>query len=389
MKRAFFDCFAGASGDMIIGAFLDAGFDFNLLKGELKKLKIPGYEISAERCMKKNISASKFNVRVIEPETSRNFSDIRLLISSSDLHPSVKGNAISIFEMIAQAESRIHNINIESVHFHEIGAVDSIIDICAAAICFHHWEITEAASSPVNTGSGLIKTDHGMLPVPAPATAEILKGIPVYSSGADGELTTPTGAAIIKHFCRSFSPLPEITFTKIGYGAGTKDFTFPNVMRLFISDINTSEFITDEVIEIETAIDDMNPEFYSYLFEKLLSAGALDINVIPVVMKKNRPGHIIKVLSAKESSERIIQSMFMETSTTGMRINTLKRRILEREPVIIDTEYGPIGVKIHRIKGVPSTVSPEYEDCRAAAIKHNVPLKMVYNAAVAKAYSLF
>ncbi len=389
MKKIYFDCFAGTSGDMIIGAFLDAGFDFNLLKNELTKLNLPRYELSVSKCQKKNISASKFSVHTSGIEHARSFSDIARIIDQSGLHPVIKKNSLAVFRIIAEAESKIHNTTIESVHFHEIGAVDSIIDICGAAVCFHHWDVTDATSSAVNTGSGMVDTGHGLMPVPAPATAEILRGVPLYSGGADGELATPTGAALIKHFCSGFSQLPSMTTDMVGYGAGTKDFSFPNVLRIFVSDIIGARPITDEVIEIETAIDDMNPEIYSYLFEKLLSEGALDVTATPALMKKNRPGNILKILTAKETSEKIINLIFAETTTSGLRINTVKRRILERELVSVDTQYGPVRVKIHRINGKAATVSPEYEDCRATASRHGVPLKKIYTEAAARAYSLF
>ncbi|PKL18847.1 MAG: TIGR00299 family protein [Spirochaetae bacterium HGW-Spirochaetae-5] len=389
MKTAYFDCFAGASGDMIIGAFLDSGLDFTILESELAKLNISGYTLSYEKCTKNNISASKFNVKVISDQTHRSLSSIIKIIESSDLHPVVKSNAISIFSIIGKAEAHVHDADIESIHFHEIGGIDSIIDICGAAICFHTAGIDKIISSPINTGSGFVETAHGTLPVPAPATAEILKGVPVYSSGIKSELTTPTGAAVIKHYCSEFSSLPNLTTKSIGYGSGTKNLIIPNVLRLIIGDGEVSKNTDDEVAELETAIDDMNPEFYSYLFEILLKEGALDVSVIPAVMKKNRPGHILKILSPKEKADRIADIVFRETTTSGIRINIVKRKIMERTLQVIETKYGPIKVKIHNLNGISATLSPEYEDCRNAAIKHNVPLKEVYNEAVVSAQKFF
>ena len=385
MKKAYFDCFAGVSGDMIIGAFLDAGIDYKFLENELSKLNISGYTLSYEKCLKKNISSSKFNVKVISDQSHRSLSSIIKIIESSTLHPVVKSNAIAIFNIIGKAESLIHNTDIESIHFHEIGGVDSIIDICGAAICFHEAGIEESVSSPLNTGSGFIETAHGTLPVPAPATAEILKGIPVYSTGIKAELTTPTGAAIIKHYCHNFSPLPDLKSESIGYGAGTKDLEIPNVLRIFIGTDKENPAIDDEVSELEASIDDMNPEFYSYLFELLLKEGALDVSVIPAVMKKNRPGHILKIISSKEKSDLIAEIVFRETTTSGVRINIVKRKILERTLQRFETKFGEIKVKIHKLNGIPVTLSPEYEDCKNAAIKFDVPLKEVYNEAIFKA----
>ncbi len=374
---------------MIIGAFLDTGVDFSYLEKELKKLNIDGYTLSYKKCLKNNISASKFDVEVISDQSHRSLSSIVKIIESSTLHSSVKDNAVSIFNIIGKAEALIHNTDIESIHFHEIGGIDSIIDVCGAAICFHKAGIEKAVSSPLNTGSGFIETAHGTLPVPAPATAEILKGIPLYSNGIKAELTTPTGAAIIKHYCRDFTSLPDLKTESIGYGAGTKNLDIPNVLRLFIGDDENIHKTDDEVFELEASIDDMNPEIYSYLFELLLMNGALDISVIPAVMKKNRPGHILKILSPKEKSDRITEIVFRETTTSGVRINIVKRKILERTLQGIETKFGIIKVKIHKFNGNPVTLSPEYEDCKNAAIKYNVPLKEVYNEAVCNAQNFF
>jgi uncharacterized protein (TIGR00299 family) protein len=391
MKKIYFDCFAGRSGDMIIGAFLDAGFSFSILEKELAKLSISGYNISHEKCAKNHISASKFSVNVTDDQTHRHLSDIIEIINKSELNDIVKDNAISIFKLIGTAEACIHNTDIESIHFHEIGAIDSIIDICGAAICFHELGISRIISSPINTGSGTVNTSHGILPVPAPATAEILKGIPIYSNNIAGELTTPTGAAIIKHYCQKFSSLPDLKIESIGYGAGTKDFPIPNVLRIFIGDCTEPDMIAadDEVIELETSVDDMNPEYFSYLFDSLTEEGALDISVIPAVMKKNRSGHIIKILVHKDKSDRISEILFRETTTSGIRINTVKRKTLERFFVTVKTKYGEIRVKVHNLNNMPVTVSPEYEDCKRAAQEHKVSLKSVYNEAMFEAQGLF
>ncbi|MCL1864944.1 MAG: nickel pincer cofactor biosynthesis protein LarC [Spirochaetes bacterium] len=389
MKKIYFDCFSGISGDMIIGAFLDAGFSFSILEQELDRLNISGYNISHEKCTKNNISASKFSVNVTDDQPHRRLSEIIEIINKSGLNDKVKDNAVSIFKLIGNAEAYIHNIDIESVHFHEIGGMDSIIDICGAAVCFHELGIAEIVSSPLNTGSGTVNTSHGILPVPAPATAEILKGIPVYSGNISGELTTPTGAAIIKHYCQNFSNLPDLKIASIGYGAGTKDFSIPNLLRIFIGDCTEDYAAYDEAMEIETSVDDMNTEYFSYLFDLLTAEGALDISVIPAVMKKNRPGHIIKVLAHKEKSDRVAEILFRETTTSGLRIRSVKRKILERFFITVKTKYGEIRVKVHNLDKMPTTISPEYEDCKRAAVEHEVPLKHVYNEAIIEAQGLF
>jgi uncharacterized protein (TIGR00299 family) protein len=390
MKKVYFDCFAGISGDMIIGAFLDAGFNFSFLEKELSKLNITGYNISHEKCTKNNISASKFSVNVTNDQPHRHLNEIIEIINKSELNDKVKDNAISIFKLIGNVEANIHNTDIESVHFHEIGGIDSIIDICGAAICFHELGIAQVVSSALNTGSGTINTAHGILPVPAPATAEILKSIPIYSDNTNAELTTPTGAAIIKHYCQNFSNLPDFKIESIGYGAGTKDLTIPNILRIFIGDCTESDMTADdEVIEIETSVDDMNPEYFSYLFDLLTEEGALDISVIPAVMKKNRPGHIIKILAHKEKSDKIAEILFRETTTSGIRIRSVKRKILERFLITVKTKYGEIRVKVHKMDKIQATISPEYEDCKRAAQEHKVPLKNVYNEAIIKSQGLF
>jgi len=382
MKKAYFDCFAGVSGDMIIGAFLDAGFNYSLLENELAKLNLPGYTISYTRCLKNGISATKFDVSVSSDHPPRSFPEITDLIIKSSLDPLIKNNVISIFNIIGRAEAKIHNTEIEKIHFHEIGAVDSIIDICGAAICFHHSAIEIVNSSPLNTGSGFIKTAHGTLPVPAPGTAEILKNMPAFSSGIMTELTTPTGAAIIKHFCSKYTPLPEIRADSIGYGAGTKNLEIPNVLRIFIGDELSCFSFNDEVTCIEANIDNMNAEIYSYLFDILTADGAVDISVIPATMKKNRPGHILKILAPVEKSDRITETVFRETTTSGVRISNVKRKILEKNFSTVTTKFGAVRVKTHILNGRIITIAPEYEDCKKAALEYKVSLKEVYNEAL-------
>lgn len=389
MKTAYFDCFAGISGDMVIGAFIDAGLGFSSIEKTASSLALRGYELSHEKKLKNGISGTSFKVKVSEDQPHRRLADITDIIMRSPLHEKIKNDALSIFKIIARAEAQIHVKSIDEIHFHEIGAVDSIIDICCAAAAFHELGIQRVISSPVNTGGGFVKSAHGTLPVPAPATAEILKGIPVYSTETNAELATPTGAAIISYYAESFSTLPGIKVEKIGYGAGSKDLDIPNLLRIYFGETASQEgVLSDEVIEIETGIDDMNPEFYSYLFNVLLDDGALDVLLIPVFMKKNRPGHLLKVISAPEKSESIINRIFTETSTSGMRIRSTSRRILARRSVPVETPFGVINVKVHEMNGKIITVSPEYEECRLAAIENDIPLKSVYNAVMREAQKI-
>lgn len=386
MKTFYFDCFAGISGDMIIGSLIDAGLDFLFIEETAAKLGISGYELTAGKVLKNGISGTSFKVHVKTDQPHRKLSDITDIIMRSGLPEPVKNNSISIFSGIAKAEAHIHIKSIEEIHFHEIGAVDSIIDICCTAAAIHEMKIQRIKSSPLNTGKGFVKTAHGQLPVPAPATAEILKGIPVYSTDTAAELTTPTGAAIIRHYASSYAAMPEMKISSLGYGAGSRDLEIPNLLRLYIGESDGLEgTLSDEVIEIETSIDDMNPEFYSYLLNVLLDDGAFDVALIPVFMKKNRPGHILKVISPPEKSESVISRIFTETSTSGVRVTGTSRRILARRIVAVETPYGMVNVKVHEMNGKVVTVSPEYEECRLIAIENDIPLKNVYNSAMQEA----
>jgi uncharacterized protein (TIGR00299 family) protein len=389
MKTAYFDCFAGISGDMVIGSLIDAGLAYSFIEKTAVALGLTGFEISGEKILKNGISGTSFKVHIKKDQPHRKLSDITDIIMRSGLHESVKKHSISIFNNIAKAEAHIHVKSIEEIHFHEIGAVDSIIDICCAAAAIHEMNIQHIVSSPINTGKGFVKTEHGLLPVPAPATAEILKGIPVYSTDTHAELTTPTGAAIIAHYASSYCSMPEMKITSIGYGAGSSDLEIPNLLRIYIGETAGHEgLLSDEVVEIETSIDDMNPEFYSYLFNILLDDGALDVALIPVFMKKNRPGHILKVITYPDKSEPLINRIFTETSTSGVRVTNTSRKILARRMVPVETPYGVINVKVHEMNGKAVTISPEYEECRIIAIENDIPLKIVYNSALLEAQKI-
>ena len=389
MITAYFDCFAGISGDMITGAFIDAGLDYQALEKYIMSLDLQGYKISSGKKLKNGISGTSFSVSVTAQQPRRGLPEIIDIIHRSSLTEKMKADAVSVFNILGRAEAHVHNTSIGDVHFHEIGGVDSIIDICSAAVAFNHMGIEKTVSSPVNTGRGYVNTMHGVLPVPAPATAEILKGIPLYSTETETELTTPTGAAILAYYAGSFSSLPEIKIRSIGYGAGTKDIHIPNLLRIYIGETpSMPDTGYDEVAEIETNIDDMNPEFYSPIMSMLMEDGALDVLLIPVYMKKNRPGHILKVLATAEKRDDIVKRIFEETSTSGIRIKNAGRRILARKTAEVETSFGKISVKIHEMNGKPVTVSPEYEECRMAAVEYNVPLKTVYSEAIEEAKKL-
>ncbi|HEU0178072.1 MAG TPA: nickel pincer cofactor biosynthesis protein LarC [Blastocatellia bacterium] len=406
-RTLYLDCFAGASGDMLVGAMLDCGLDFDLLRNELLKLGVEGYELSLKRASRSGISAAKFDVHLTgEPHLRehhhdhehshehdqhshhRALSEIKQIISSSSLSEQVKGRAQTIFQRIGEAESKIHDIPIEAVHFHEVGAIDSIVDIVGACVAFDALKIGRIISSPLHVGSGTFQCAHGTYPVPGPATAELLKGVPIYSKDVEGELVTPTGAAIISTLAESYGPMPMMKIEKIGYGAGTRDYPkFPNALRAVIGELEEDADRTPGAVTvIEANIDDLNAQVFGYLMEKALAAGALDIFYTPAQMKKNRPGVLLTLLCSPQDRERMCELIFRETTTLGVRYRNEQREILKREFVTVETEYGPIRIKVSRAKdGQVMNASPEFEDCRIAAEKHQVGLRDAQTAAL-KAY---
>ena len=380
MKIAYFDCFSGVSGDMILGALIDAGLDPDALRQALAGISLSGYEISVEKVAKNGIAATRFNVIVSGHQHGRHLSDILDIINASPLNDRVKQSAGDIFRNIGRVEAEIHHVDIEEIHFHEVGAVDSIIDVTGACLAFDLMCIEDVYCSRINVGEGFVNTAHGVLPVPAPATASLLRGVPVYSSGIRTELATPTGAAIMAHFSRSFGPLPEMKIRSVGYGAGMKDLSQPNLLRVFIGE-DEKKSGRETILSLETNIDDMNPEFYGYVIERLLEAGALDAYATPVVMKKTRPGILLTVLAREDAADRMMKLIFEETTTAGIRYQKLTRLILNRETKRVSTRYGDIAVKILSDGDRVLTISPEYEDCRRAAKEAGVPLKLVYEEA--------
>jgi uncharacterized protein (TIGR00299 family) protein len=406
-RTLYLDCFAGASGDMLVGAMLDSGLDFELLRSALLKLGVEGYELSLGRVDRSGISAAKFDVHLTgEPHSHehhhnhehshghrrqshhRSLSEIKGIISSSNLSELVKQRAQAIFQRIGEAEAKIHNVPIETVHFHEVGAIDSIVDIVGACVAFDALKIERIISSPLHVGSGTFQCAHGTYPVPGPATAELLKGVPIYSKDVEGELVTPTGAAIISTLAEGYGPMPMMKIENIGYGAGTRDYPkFPNALRAIIGELEEdADRTSGAVTVIEANIDDLNAQVFGYLMEKALSAGALDIFYTPVQMKKNRPGVLLTLLCNPPDRERMCDLIFRETTTLGVRYRNEQREILTREFVTVETEYGPIRVKVSRARdGRVMNASPEFEDCRVAAEKSGVGLRDAQTAAL-KAY---
>ena len=385
MNLAYFDCFSGISGDMTLGALIDAGCDVARLRSELRSLQVPGWEISAEKVWKNGMAATYAKVKTEDQKKHRSLTDILEILKKSELVPQVRDRASSIFQRLGEAEARVHNVPLEKIHFHEVGAVDAIVDIVGACIGFHALGIDKFACSPLNVGGGTAKMAHGVLPVPAPATASLLQGKPTYSNGVQRELVTPTGAAIVATLCDSFGPQPPMTVSAVGYGAGTADLeSQPNVLRIMIGESAEKAVAgyDEEISVIEANLDDMNPQIYGYFLERALSAGALDVYTTPVQMKKNRPGTLLTVLCKPQDANALTSLIFAETTTFGVRTTTARRRILPREHVSVSTKFGDVRIKLSRVNGRILHVSPEFDDCRKLAMEKNVPLQQVINEAL-------
>jgi uncharacterized protein (TIGR00299 family) protein len=379
MKIAYFDCFSGISGDMIIGSLLDAGLDFKLFESEILKLNFKGYRLLSEKVMRNGISGTKFSVEVTENHPHRTFRDIADIITGSSLDENIRKKIISIFKRIAEAEGKIHGVSPEEVHFHEIGAVDSIIDIAGAVIGLQLLGIEKIYSSKINTGSGFVNSMHGKIPVPAPATVELLRGIPVFDSGIKFELTTPTGAGIISVLCSDFY-MPDMIFSNTGYGAGSRELEVPNLLRIITGEIK-ADSIMEPVSVLETNIDDLNPQVYEYAMNRLLSAGALDVFIIPCIMKKSRPGSILKVICETGTEKKLAGIIARETTTSGIRISIENRFRYNRRFEKVETPFGMINIKIIYDGDEILTANPEFEDCVKSAGEYDVPVKKVIDSA--------
>jgi hypothetical protein len=370
---------------MTLGALFDAGCDLAQLREELRGLQVPGWELSAEKVWKNGMAATYARVKTEDQQKHRSLSAILQILRDSKLSSPVRDRAAAIFHKLGEAEARVHDAPIEKIHFHEVGAVDAIVDIVGACIGFHMLGIEKFACSPLNVGGGTVKMAHGILPVPAPATATLLQGKPTYSNGVQRELVTPTGAAIVATLCDSFGPQPPMSVSAIGYGAGAADLEGqPNVLRIMIGE--AAEKVVpgydQEITVIEANLDDMNPQIYGYFQEKALAAGALDVFTTPVQMKKNRPGTLLTVLCQPADAQTLMTLIFAETTTFGVRTHAAQRRVLPREFVKVTTSFGEVRVKLSRVNGRILHVAPEYDDCRKLAEEKNVPLQRVINEAL-------
>jgi uncharacterized protein (TIGR00299 family) protein len=389
-KIAYFDCFSGASGDMIIGSLLDAGLDLEVLKKGLAGLDFHGYQLTAEKVLRSSITATKFNVFLHEEEHEHNnvtssyhhgLTEILNIINTGRIPDSVKTKSSEIFRKLGEVEAGIHGVPLEDVHFHELGGIDTIVDIVGALLALETLKIERVYSSPIAVGSGTVKTAHGILPVPAPATLQIMAnaGAPIIdaptSDKPPGELLTPTGAVLITSLAAGYKR-PNLKVDKVGYGAGNKQFpTWPNVLRIWIGEESESIEGTEMVL-LETNIDDMNPQIYGYLMEKLLAAKAADVWFTPIQMKKNRPAVMLSVLGPVENETKLTEIIMRETSTLGVRTRHIARHTAHREILEFISSLGIAHAKVKRF-GDFLSVSPEYEDCRRIALERNLPLQEV------------
>jgi pyridinium-3,5-bisthiocarboxylic acid mononucleotide nickel chelatase len=378
MRVLYFDCFSGISGDMTVGALLDLGLPAERLRDELKKLNLGNYTLEVFRGAKSQISGSGIEVRPGSGhEHHRHFSDIRNLIEESSLDPDTKAMSLSIFLRLAEAEARVHARKVDDVHFHEVGAVDSIVDIVGTAIGIQYFKPDRIVTSELPMGRGFVDCAHGRLPLPAPATLEVLREYPVYSVPVEGELVTPTGAAIAAALSNGAGPLPALKIARIGYGLGKKEFPDrPNVLRLILGE-ETGMFEADRVRVLESNIDDMNPEFYDFLMDRLFAGGALDVFLSPLQMKKNRPGTLLRVVAPEHLADALTDIILRESTTLGVRSFPAARKKLVREIREVETRFGRVRVKVSG----DARFQPEYDDCKRIALQKGIPIREVYEAA--------
>ena len=381
MNIAYFDCFSGVSGDMALGALIDLGVPIEALTAGMKQLPLDNWSIETRRERRGAIEGMRVIISAGE-QPHRTFSDIQTIFNESGLDPRVREKSLAIFERIADAEGHVHGVPSHHVHFHEVGAVDSILDIAGVAFCLEYLKVEKIYSSPVPLGRGFVKTEHGTIPLPAPATSILLSGVPVYGLPVEREFVTPTGAAIIATLAEAYGPIPKMTLLKTGYGAGTNPAGDPpNLLRIWLGQ-EKAPFIVRDLIIIEANIDDMNPEFYNYVSGKLFALGALDVSLIAVQMKKNRPGVLLRVLIEPSMETAAAEMIFSETSTLGIRVQDVKRIEIPREEKTVSTVFGQCKVKLAHLPNGSERLIPEYEECRRIAEETGTPLPDVYSRIV-------
>ena len=387
MRILYFDCIAGISGDMALGALIDAGADLETIRGGLMGLPVEPFDLDVEQVETGGLRATKAHVRTSTVGLIRTYASIRSLLDLAEIPLDAKAMAHRIFRRLAEAEAMVHRRELEQVTFHEVGAVDSIVDIVGTALALSSLGVDRMFASAVPTGLGMVKSEHGALPIPAPAVVELLRGAPMYSRNVPVELVTPTGAAILASLVEGFGELPRMRVEQIGYGAGSARLDFPNVLRVLIGEEDREAAAPAAAtppgteLVLETNIDDLNPELYTYVLERLFAAGAQDAWLTPIVMKKGRPAVTISVLVSPSRQEAIRQVLFREAGTLGIRATTVDKQVLEREWVDVATRHGAVRVKIGRFEGNAITVAPEFEDCARVAREAGVPARDVYEEA--------
>ena len=382
MKIAYIDCIAGASGDMLLGALLDAGLPEATLRQQLDQLSLDDFSLHVRQVDKQGFSARKVDVLVKDDVPTRHLPEIEAIVMQSRLPGTIKERAVAIFRRLGDVEAKIHGTDLAQVHLHELGGVDTIVDVVGVLCGLAALGIEEVYVSPLPMGRGFVKGAHGQIPLPAPATIALLKGIPITGSPIDIELVTPTGAVLLTSLATEFGPIPTMTLTEIGYGAGGRDLTIPNVVRLLIGERAGEPGLTAEtLIILETNIDDLNPEIYDYVMTRLFTAGALDVFMSPLQMKKNRPGILLRVLCRPADKETLAAILFSETSTLGLREQTVTRHSLSRSTESVETPYGSVRVKVAQLPDGSLKAAPEYEDCHRLAKAHSISLREVYQVA--------
>ncbi len=384
-RHLHFDCFSGVSGDMILGALVSAGLSWTNLVDGLKRLRLSGYRLRKREVHRGALPAIKVDV-IVQRGFQRplTLSRIRKILADSTLPGPVKERSRSVFDRLAEAESLAHRVDVTEVHFHEVGVVDSLIDVVGGVLGCHLLNATRITSSPINVGTGSIQTSHGFLPVPGPAVAVLAKGIPIYAAGPRCELATPTGVALLRTLASEFCPLPAMKSMAVGYGAGDHNpDEWPNALRLFLEEESASEAQpTERVIQIETNLDDLNPQTYEHVMERLFQVGAVDVVLAPVVMKKSRPGVMLSCLAAEDRTDAVLEVLFQETTTIGVRLHEVRRRILSRRFVPVTIQGGIVRMKVAEVGAGWEKAAPEYEDCKTIATRTGRPLKTVMEEAL-------
>lgn len=382
MRAAYLDCFSGISGNMFLGALVDAGLPEAVLRDAIAKIDLKGFSIKIKPVDKWGIRATHLDVDLTSKHHHRGLADILKLIRAAELPDAVKEKACMVFERLGKAEAKVHGMPLDKVHFHEVGAVDAIIDIVGTVFGFHYLGVERIYCSPLRVGRGFVKAAHGIMPIPAPATAELLHGIPWYPGDIDKELVTPTGAALVAELCSGFGDRPSgFLAEKTAYGAGTWDLVIPNVMRLSLGSLSEQK-TSDEIWQLEANVDDSTPEVIAYAIDKLLAAGAVDAWITPIIMKKGRPAFLLSALCTEVNKTAVEDVVFAETSSIGVRWQQVRRTVADRSIVAVQTEWGTVGVKVAERDGQVTNVAPEFGDCRHLAEQSGAPLKKIYQAAL-------